>query len=138
MNDMPWMLILHITALICWCGTLVYLPVLITSLSLQTDEMSLETDLSRMVFTLILTPAALIAIVSGTLIFVQREIIANWLIVKLTFVSGLVVCHALNGWLLVKAKDMSPMNMKAACLSLVFAASIIMIIILWLVLAKPF
>lgn len=135
---MPWMLILHIAALICWSGMLIYLPILIASLSLQTDNMSLDNDLPRMVFTLILTPAALIAIVSGTLIFFQREITANWLIVKLTFVSGLVVCHALNGWMVVKAKNMSPMKVQAACLSLLLSSFIIMLIILWLVLAKPF
>lgn len=146
-----WVLVLHISALLMWCAALLYLPVLIIGI---TDE---RVDLhkthrpahtvERLVFTHLATPAALIAIIAGTVVFVFNRTIDGWLIAKLTLVVGLVVCHTLTGLLVLKTtgrteesgEDM-PLNSKSVtvqCVLLELTQGILILAILWTVLAKP-
>lgn len=136
---MNWLLLLHITAMLCWCGSLLYLPAFISAGGVQKDTIS-EKDIikiSKILFTLIVTPCALITIISGTLVFIVMRTTDFWLILKLTLVTGLVICHTLNGWLIFKKKNMSYQILKACC-TLVGTSSLLLIIgILWIVLTKP-
>lgn len=135
---MPWMLLLHISTMLCWCGSLLYLPALIANIAKtnQTDESS--HGIPRMVFTQIITPIALLAIISGTIVFLRMKTIAVWLIVKLTLVCALVICHTLNGWLILRMENSPEKPMPLACLCLGVVSAILIITIIWLVLAKPF
>ena len=95
--------LLHFAALLCWCGSL---------LSSGDDrrrhkrsEQLFYRDhahLTRMVFTLISTPAALLAIGSGTALFLRDGTLAGWLIMKLTVVTAMALCHALCGVLVLR------------------------------------
>ena len=90
------------------------------------------------IYRLILTPAALIAIVSGTTLFVVGEIADTWLILKLTLVATLVLCHALMGWMILLVQESSNRNIAPFC-ALIGAGTIILILsIIWVVLTKPF
>ena len=136
---MPWLLLLHITALLCWCGSLLYLPALIAGRARrELLEPYNRFEITRKVFTLFVTPAALIAIASGTAVFISQQIVAAWLILKLTLVVGLVLCHVATGWLAFHIEQ-APRRYGviycglAGTLSAAFMAGI-----LWLVLAKPF
>ncbi|MDI9817588.1 MULTISPECIES: CopD family protein [unclassified Legionella] len=136
---MPWTLILHIAALLCWCGSLLYVPTLIAGIASQTkDEINEQIAISRLIFTLILTPAALIAIVSGTIIFLQMNTLTLWLLAKLTLVSGLVVCHVFNGLLIIKAKKIPPQFLKLLCYGINLMTVSLIVLIVSLVLGKPF
>ena len=137
---MPWMLLLHISSLLFWCGALLYLPALVVRLLKQETQIdkSLEKQIPRFLFTMVLTPAALIAIVSGTFVFLQLQIIAFWLILKLTLVCFLVICHALNGWIVVKMEKNGYPHLNKVCISVGITSAILMVLIFWLVLAKPF
>ncbi len=74
---MPWLLLLHISTMLCWCGSLLYLPALIANIAMQTNQIEESTrEIPRMVFTQIITPVALLAIVSGTFVFLQMKTIA--------------------------------------------------------------
>ncbi len=61
---MPLLKLLHFAALLCWCGTLLYLPALIAAGTRRSDPLFYRdhVHLTRMVFNLVGTPAALIAI----------------------------------------------------------------------------
>src|SRR5690606_40905463 len=70
---MPLLNLLHFAALLCWCGALLYLPALIAAGTRRGDSLFYRdhAHLTRMAFTLIATPAALLAIGSGTALFLR-------------------------------------------------------------------
>lgn len=150
---MVWLLVLHIAALLMWCASLVYLPVLMlsapqTRASFVQPSRALPT-IERFVFTHVATPFALLAIVAGTLVFVLNNITHPWLILKLTLVVALVVSHALIGLLLMRAElhvahggagnsaTGLPPRFRFSSYGLLAAVCGLIAAILWLVLAKP-
>jgi len=141
---MHWILLFHISVLLCWCGILLYLPMLIRKIATQKPIFSIspqdiysQEDIPRIIFTLILTPIALFTIISGTILFIQMKTIAIWLIVKLTLVSGLAICHVLNGLLILRMEKRPGKPESLTCLSLTTVTFLLIIGSLWLVLAKP-
>lgn len=136
---MLWLLILHIGAILCWCGSLLYLPALITDAVSQPKiiEQQRRIAVTRMIYRLIVTPAALIAIASGTAIFLINGITAHWLILKLTLVSALVLCHALIGWIILYKLEASRKIITLSCALLGSGTAVLIPAIVWLVLTKP-
>lgn len=134
-------LVLHIIALLCWLASLLYLPLLLRATSLRSSCFKtprLQHDsVARLVFTTVATPAALLAIIFGTLIFLLQGNASSWLMVKLALVAALVVIHVLTGLLIVRAEESRQRALGAICRSLFLAMLTLMAGILWLVLAKP-
>jgi putative membrane protein len=105
---MPWLKLLHIGAVIVWCGALLYLPALVAtaarSRSTGTARASGGTWPLRAFYTGVATPAALIAITSGTWIFATQGPLAPWLMAKLALVSLLVLGHGACGLLVLRSE----------------------------------
>lgn len=137
---MPLLKLLHFAALLCWCGTLLYLPALIAAGTRRSETLFYRdhAHLTRMVFTLISTPAALLAIGSGTALFLRDDILTGWLIVKLSTVSGMVLCHALCGVLVLRIEHEPERSIGIQCVVIGAAIAAFIAATLWLVLAKPF
>ncbi len=137
---MPLLKLLHFVGLLCWCGTLLYLPALIAAGTRRTEPLFYRdhAHLTRMVFNLIATPAALIAIGSGTALFLRDGIMAGWLIVKLSTVAGMVLCHALCGVLVLRIERSPELGISIRCHILGLVIATFITATLWLVLAKPF
>lgn len=139
---MPWLLLLHISALICWCGSLLYLPALISA-NLQsnsgftTPPPDQLRSMPRAVFTLIATPAALLAIGSGSAVFLVYGILEVWLLIKLVLVALLVFVHMLLGWLIVRAERGAVQYLRPGSRILAVTSMLLMVGIIALVLAKP-
>lgn len=140
---MPWLLMFHIAALLCWCGTLLYLPGLLVG---RTGGVNTVTQpahsanylaLPRLVYTRIATPAALTAIIAGTLVFYRYGIWDVWLMVKLILVTLLVVLHLLTGLLIAKTERGKVQRIKAYAYVIALLLGATMTAITWLVLAKP-
>lgn len=141
---MPWFLSLHIMALVFWCGGLLLLPVLIRGLHKEGDPVLRPAELAagrmampRFVFTCIATPAALLAIASGTAVFLLNNTLEVWLLLKLTLVAAIVVAHTLCGWLLLKAPGLSARRLLWSTTALLAAFVLLMTAVLWTVLSKP-
>jgi len=138
---MLWFLLLHIIAFVLWCASLLYLPALIAGI--HTEKIQIVEphnqygSVARFVFTHIATPAALTAIISGTLVFLFNRTIEVWLIAKLTLVVGLVIGHALTGLLLLHTQDRSTKPVRRWCRMLSGVLCALMAAIIWVVLAKP-
>lgn len=138
---MLWFLLLHIVALITWCASLLYLPALIAGI--HTEQIQIVEprhkygSVARFVFTHITTPAALVAIISGTLVFLFNRTIEVWLIAKLTLVTGLVVGHTLAGLLLLHTQVRNTKPVRRWCWMLSGVLCVLMLAIIWVVLAKP-
>lgn len=138
---MLWLLVLHIAGLVFWSAMLLYLPALIAGMRVRRVDL-LENDspcdsLVRFIFTRIATPAALITILAGTLIFVVDGNTAPWLIVKLTLVAMLVLCHTMVGVLVLRLEESPDRPMNAWCTLSALTALCLQGAIIWLVLAKP-
>lgn len=138
---MLWFLVLHIIALLFWAACLLYLPALIAGNAVRDnaiDEPPNPFDsISRLVFTRIATPAALLAIFAGTIVFVVDHSVYAWLIAKLTLVVGLVIVHTLQGMLILRAESRNGKPLRIWCLILAILACLLMAAIIWIVLAKP-
>jgi protoporphyrinogen IX oxidase len=136
-----WFLVLHISALLFWCAALLYLPALIVGTARkQTDivESPYQQDsVARFVFTHVATPAALLAIIFGTVVFVWETIVDAWLIAKLTLVAGLVLAHALSGILVLRLERNTGEPLRGWCWLLAVVLCVLMVAIVWIVLAKP-
>jgi putative membrane protein len=135
---MLWLIFFHISALLFWCASLLYLPVLIAgepASGARARHAAHEDSLERMVYTRVATPAALAAIVMGTLIFLPGYTIDAWLVAKLTLVAALVVCHVLTGSLVLRAEQGA--RVQPWCTLMLVVLCLLMAGILWLVLAKP-
>lgn len=137
---MPLLKLLHLASLLCWCGTLVYLPAMISAGTHRKDRLFYRdhAHLTRMVFTLIGTPAALVAIGSGTALILRDGVVAGWLIMKLTAVVGMTVSHALCGVLLLRVERYPERSVKIPCFAVGTTIPLLITVVLWLVLAKPF
>lgn len=135
-----WLLLLHISAVLCWCGSLLYLPALIAGTASQQTAIGLQRHqaVTIMVFSLFATPAALIAIASGTAVFITGRIVEPWLILKLTLVVVLVVCHAVVGWMLLRTLTAPYKTVTLPCVLLGAAVALLIPAIVWIVLTKPF
>ncbi|MBA4265621.1 MAG: hypothetical protein C0453_11110 [Comamonadaceae bacterium] len=134
---MPWLKLLHISAVIVWCGTILYLPTLLrhSDQCVPADGPSLR-QWPRKVFIGIATPAALAAIASGTLIFVTEAVVTTWLIYKLAAVGLLVLGHGVCGMLVLRA-EAGRLGACRFCHVLTAVMLITLLAIAWLVLRKP-
>jgi uncharacterized membrane protein len=139
---MLWLLTVHLGALIVWCAMLLYLPALVAAAgdgaapgaALAREPIAL----ARPLFNLVATPAALLAIISGTGLFLLGQIVGVWLVLKLSAVSGMVVCHVLCGALIMRRERQPRASVVAPSGALGVLAALLMAGVLWLVLAKPF
>ncbi|MEO9334760.1 CopD family protein [Ectopseudomonas guguanensis] len=137
---MPLLKLLHFMALIVWCGALLYLPAMIAAGTRSSDDLFYRdhAHLTRTIFNLAATPAALLAIGSGTALFLRESIFDAWLIVKLTTVAGMVLCHALCGVLILRIERVTDPSLRRDCLLIGLLLAGLIGATLWLVLAKPF
>lgn len=138
---MLWLLVLHVIALLLWSAALLYLPALVASTAAGRTGFAAvpgeHTSVARFVCTHVATPAALVAILSGTLVFLLNAIVEVWLLAKLTLVTGVVVCHVLVGFLILRAENEGARPVQPWCWLLAFVLCVLMTAIVWLVLAKP-
>lgn len=132
---MPWLKVLHLAAVTLWCAALLYLPLALGA-ARDGDRLAQHRVL-RLLYTSVATPAALVAIASGTLIFLWQGPLAPWLVVKLALVALVVLMHAGVGLLVLRSERAgSPAHCRSC--SAVFGASLLALsAAAWLVLAKP-
>jgi uncharacterized membrane protein len=137
---MLWLLVIHISALLFWCAALLYLPTVIAaSASAQQHDLGSHSEgedaVARYVYTRVASPAAVVAVAAGTLIFLPDYPLDVWLVVKLTLVTLLVVCHVVIGVLAVRAEGHK--SVQPWCRILTVVMIVLMLSIILLVLSKP-
>lgn len=138
---MIWFLAVHIMAMLIWCASLLFLLSLTVARcpSRQAPNDALtprqHNSVVRQLLTLISTPAAVVAIISGTWVFLLQGSVDSWLIAKLTLVVLLVVCHTTGGVLILRTENEKKTRPWGQILATVSA--VLMLAIVWLVLAKP-
>lgn len=137
---MPWLKLLHIAALVIWCGSLLYLPALLShALELRKDAGFAQgtPPMPRFFYNSVATPAALVAIASGTLLFILHGLLGGWLILKLGAVVVMVAAHGCFGWLILRLEMGIYKGVKTATLLGLLMAVAGILVVLGLVLGKP-
>lgn len=142
MSLAAWLKVLHIGALAVWAGGLLALPGMLVSEHRQgartPDAHALwQHRLSRFAYDVLVSPAAVAAIASGTALIFVTWPLHGWLFVKLAAVGGLAVIHLQVGRIIdrIEAPEVAPTRLRTTFL--VTAAAGLLVLILWLVLQKP-
>ncbi len=138
---MPWIKVLHIATLLCWCASLLYLPAMLLAGARAREATPFDAPvpvLLRLLFTHVATPFALLAIMSGTLLFIVGQVTGGWLVLKLAAVSGMVICHVLCGALIVRLEQEQRRFLVPASGLIAVMSAALMLTVLVLVLSKPF
>lgn len=98
---------LHLIALSIWCGGLIALPMMLSrhdSLISQ-DDYEVVRHRTHITYTMIVTPAAIIAVIAGTWLIFLRQVFVPWLFAKLVFVALLLVLHVWIGHSIVRIAE---------------------------------
>ena len=136
---MPWLKLVHVTAVICWCGALLYLQAAIAAggARLPAIANTQGRQIFRGIFVGVATPAALLAIASGTTIFLLQGPLVPWLIVKLALVGLLVLGHAACGMLVLRIERHDSGHVGLPAWAIGISSLLWISAIAWLVLQKP-
>lgn len=136
---MAWLKSAHIAMLLVWCAGLLYLPGLFSSYAHAHDKAARQhlRMVTRYVFIVIASPAAILAIVTGSALAYIASIDGTWLHAKLLAVSLLVFFHMYCGRRVVLLETGKQAHRRTYHLALTLVPVLLIILILWLVLAKP-
>ena len=129
----------HLAALILWCAGLLALPLLLARHDPQQSQsayarLRLLTDAS---FRLLMTPAAVVAIVAGAALVFAREVYAPWMLAKLAAVGLLVALHAWLGVAVTRMGESAGQHPAPGAAWPVGMAMALISVVLLLVLGKP-
>jgi putative membrane protein len=134
-----WLKALHIAAMLVWSAALFYLPSLLAEHATTTKQTAFYRlrAMTRIVFIAIASPAAIIAIISGSALIVVAAAHGGWLALKLTAVALMVMFHVYCGSL-VAAFRLFPVKRNPTLLhALVIVPTVLVPVVFYLVLAKP-
>lgn len=130
---------LHVAMLLIWCAGLFALPLMLA----RHDPAIGQADYARIrkathyAYTFFITPAAVIAIGSGTGLIFVRGVFVTWLFAKLVFVAALVGFHVWVGYVLVDKAERQGVHKTPHPTLPLFLLTLPITGILFLVLAKP-
>ena len=132
----------HIAALSLWCAGLLVLPIILQTHGrgrrVHTQPGFAEFRLlSHRAYTRLVTPAAVVAIASGTLLILLEGLRDPWLMAKLGAVTGMVLVHAWFGHLIAQTGEGAGRYRLPSPLPALVLLVALMGLTLWLVLAKP-
>jgi protoporphyrinogen IX oxidase len=138
-----WAKFLHIGFMAMWIAGLFYLPRLLLSHSLQRAQLGTDspeeqrmTDIEEFVFFHIATPAGVLTILFGIWLTAYGYS-GGWLPVKLVFVSLLVVLHLYCGRIILAFRRGEVKHGRLFYHTLTQIPWILLVIVVYLALAKP-
>ncbi|MBU2958354.1 CopD family protein [Paracoccus sp. 1_MG-2023] len=135
----PHMKSLHVAMLLIWCAGLFALPLMLA----RHDPAIGQADYARIrrathyAYAFFITPAAVIAIASGTGLIFLRGVFVTWLFAKLVFVAALVGFHVWIGYVLVDVAEREGIHKAPRPFLPLLVLLLPVTCILILVLAKP-
>ncbi|NIF53451.1 CopD family protein [Burkholderia sp. Ax-1724] len=130
---------IHLAAIALWSGGLIVLPFLFWQRGAQTEGTELDRlhRITRMVYVELTSPAAFVAIASGTaLIFLQATFV-EWFSLKMVLVGIMAMLHVVAGLVLHDVFLPDGRFSRASLIVLSVAYVVVIVAIIWIVLAKP-
>lgn len=136
---MIWLKFLHVTAIAVWSAGLISLPGLYLRRAHVADEDALHRlqALVRFLYVRIVSPAAFIAVGSGTALIFLRGTFEPWFSVKLLLVGVLVVGHILTGLVIIRLFEEGNVYPVWRFLTVTIVSIVVVFATLFVVLGKP-
>lgn len=136
---MLWLKFTHLAALTVWVAGLLYLPAILAQYRWAIDQQESQRVrmASRFVFLVITSPAAIVAIASGTALLFISDVRSAWMFAKLGGVGILAYCHYRYGSLLTHLSEALPKVSSFKIRLLGGSAALAVIYIMCIVLIKP-
>lgn len=136
---MAWLKGLHMVTLLVWCAGLFYLPALFAAHADTAGGQSFRRlrVMTRVTFVAVTSPAAVLAILSGSALVYATGVSGAWMALKLVAVSLMVLFHLYCGRVLAVLGETPGLRSSAAHFSLLLAPTLLIPTVLWLVLGKP-
>lgn len=125
----------HLATISVWAGGLICLPSLI-AMNKPKEDVALHKTV-RFLYVYLVSPAAFLAVASGTLLIFLQATYNEWFSMKMAFVGVMVLLHVFTGLRLVASFSKGKLFPKIPSIILTIFLSIVIIIILWIVLVKP-
>ena len=130
---------IHLATIVLWSGGLIVMPFLYwqrrgVPVGPELDRLH---RFARFVFVAMTSPAAVIAIGSGTaLIFLQTTFL-EWFSLKMVLVGGMVILHVTAALILARVFEPNGRFGRLSYLGLTCGLLVLVTAIVWVVLAKP-
>ncbi|WP_182083892.1 CopD family protein [Aureimonas sp. ME7] len=134
-----WLKFVHVAALALWTGGILLMPVLLGQRRAAGEGPPLHRLhlFTRFAYVVVVSPAAFLAIASGTALIVAREVYFEWFALKLLFVGVLVALHVWIGLLVLSIFDEGGHFARWRVVASLVTLSTVMLVIFFLVSAKP-
>ncbi|MGJ0532260.1 CopD family protein [Methylocystis sp.] len=135
----PHFLAFHVLTLALWCAGLIALPLMLS----RHDPAISQADYGRIrrythfAYTLGVTPAAVLAVASGTVLVFLRDAFTPWMLLKLVFVGVLVFTHGWVGHTVTLMEETHGLHRPPHPALQTMATFVPILAILFLVLDKP-
>ena len=130
---------MHLATIAVWSGGLIVLPLLFWQRRHVANVAELEQlhRITRFVYVVMTSPAAFVAIGTGTALIFLQTTFREWFSLKMVLVGAMVMLHVLAG--LTAARVFGPNGRFGtyACAALTSIYVLVIVAILWVVLAKP-
>lgn len=134
-----WLKFVHVAAIAVWSAGLICLPglCLARTPALGGEALYRLQAAVRFTFVVLVSPAAFVAIASGTALIFARQTFEPWFTIKLFLVAALVLAHVLLGSTIVRLFDRGRVYSFPVFIAAVGAMLAVVTAILALVLGKP-
>ena len=136
---MIWLKILHLAAIAIWSAGLVCLPGLYVQRAHVPSRESKHRlqAMVRFLYVAVASPAAFVAIASGTALIFVRQTFEPWFSLKLALVGVMVTVHILTGLVVVRLFEAGGVYPVWRFVAVTAATLLVVAAILTVVLAKP-
>jgi len=132
--------LVHIAAIVVWAAGLLYLPGLFAAHPARAGSEEPFRRLrhqTRLVYVGLMSPAAVIAVVSGTILVFLAASLGGWMVLKLFAVTGMVLLHVYMGRLMGLLYERPDRRRPAGHLLLLVPGLVLVVLIVGLVSWKP-
>jgi len=136
---MLWLKALHFVSLLIWCASLLYLPGLFFMHAQASSRSRYHRVriMTRFTFAALASPAAILAVLSGTTLVFLRMAQGEWLMWKLLLVTLMVFFHLYCGGQVSRLAGRSAVSSRWGLALQLAAPAALMTAVFWLALAKP-
>jgi uncharacterized membrane protein len=129
----------HLGAIALWSGGLIALPFLFWQRRTLAPGLDLDRlhRITRLVYVELASPAAFVAIASGTALIFLQATFAEWFSLKMVLVGIMSMLHVVAGLVLMQLFLPRGKFGRLSYVALMSAYVVVIAAILWIVLAKP-
>ncbi|MGH8429749.1 MAG: CopD family protein, partial [Solimonas sp.] len=130
---------IHLATIALWSGGLIVLPLLFWQRRLIAVGPDLDRlhRITRFVYVGMTSPAAVVAIGSGTALIFLQGTFREWFTLKMALVGIMVMLHVVAGLVAIRLFAPDGRFGWRSCIALTSAYLVLIVAIIWVVLAKP-